>query len=72
MWSNWWLRDCDNGKNVTVRSKSTYNHGRLSKHENVTMVRMLKLEVKVHTTLEDLFTWKCDSGKNGKVRSKST
>ena len=38
----------------------------------MTMVRMLKEEVKVHKNKEDLFTWKCDNGKNVKVRSKST
>ena len=43
-----------------------------SSHENVTMVRMLKEEVKVHKTLEDFFPWKCDNGKNVKGRSKST
>jgi len=43
-----------------------------SSHENVTMVRMLKEEVKVHKTMEDFFIWKCDNGKNVKVRSKST
>ena len=43
-----------------------------SSHENVTMVRMLKEEVKVHKIMEDLFTWKYDNGKNVKLRSKST
>ena len=43
---------------MLVRSKSTYNHGRLSKHENVTMVRMLKWEVKVHKTMEDSLNMK--------------
>jgi hypothetical protein len=43
-----------------------------SSQENVTMVRKLKEEVKVHKILEDLFTWKCDNGKNVKGRSKST
>ena len=38
-----------------------------SSHENVTMVRMLKEEIKVHKIMEDFFSWTCDNGKNVKV-----
>jgi hypothetical protein len=36
------------------------------------MVRMLKEEVKVHKTMEDLFTLKCDNCKDVKGKMKST
>ena len=60
------------GKKDDYDINKIQNICKTSSHENVTMVRMLKEEVTVHKTMEDLFTWKCDNGKNVKVRSKST